>query len=199
MSLAYLVMAAETTLLFSASATVQSSTALPTKSWPFKKKWWRSWTCFSFFFFLSLAVSSLFLVHPTRLSFFPYHWSFVYVRLEGKFCLPFAPCFASLLSLVPASAEALRLLASVQRFASEAAICDLQMTWARSCWWLLRSLLQINPGNVWYDATGKQPSCYQHWQIAVFLTQNRTSVFSLAWRTDRRMALSSVIPQVQNI
>lgn len=138
MSLAYLVMAAETTLLFSASATVQSSTALPTKSWPFKKKWWRSWTCFSFFFFLSLAVSSLFLVHPTRLSFFPYHWSFVYVRLEGKFCLPFAPCFASLLSLVPASAEALRLLASVQRFASEAAICDLQMTWARSCWWLLR-------------------------------------------------------------
>lgn len=67
--------------------------------------------------------------------FFPYS---IYVRLEGKFCLPFAPCFASLLSLVPALAEALRLLASVQRFASEAAICDLQMTWAGSCWWLLR-------------------------------------------------------------
>lgn len=88
-------------------------------------------------FFLSLA-ASLYLVRPTRLSFFPYHWSSVYVRLEGKFCLPFAPCFASLLSLVPASAGALRLLASVQRFASEAAICDLQMTWAWSCWWLLR-------------------------------------------------------------
>lgn len=88
-------------------------------------------------FFLSLA-ASLSLVHPTLLSFFPYHWSSVYVGLEGKFCLPFAPCFASLLSLMPASAEALRLLASVQRFASEAAICDLQMTWAWSSWWLLR-------------------------------------------------------------
>lgn len=86
--------------------------------------------------FLSLA-ASLSLVHPTHLSFF-HTIEALSVRLEGKFCLPFAPCFASLLSLVPASAEALRLLASVQRFASEAAICDLQMTWAQSCWWLLR-------------------------------------------------------------
>lgn len=63
----------------------------------------------------------------------------------------------------------------------------------------VEALLQINPGNMWYDATGKQPSCYQHWQIAVFLTRNRTSVFSLVQRTDRHMALNSAILQVQNI
>lgn len=92
----------------------------------------------AFFFFVFSCFFPLSCSPHPPFFFFPYHWSFVYVRLEGKFCLPFAPCFASLLSLVPASAEALRLLASVQRFASEAAICDLQMTWARSCWWLLR-------------------------------------------------------------
>lgn len=87
---------------------------------------------------LSLVVSLSFLYTPPASRFFPYHWRSVYVSLEGKFCLPFAPCLALLLSLVPAPAKALRLLASVQRFASEAAICDLQMTWALSCWWLLR-------------------------------------------------------------
>lgn len=94
-------------------------------------------------FFLSLA-ASLSLVHPTHLSFF-HTIEALSVRLEGKFCLPFAPCFASLLSLVLASAEVLRLLASVQRFASEAAICDLQMTWAQSCWWLLRRFCKSTP------------------------------------------------------
>lgn len=44
---------------------------------------------------------------PPSLSFFPYHWTPVYVRLKGKFFPPFAPCFTLLLSLVLARPEPL--------------------------------------------------------------------------------------------
>jgi len=42
-------------------------------------------------------------------------------------------------------ARAPRLLASVQRFASEVTICDAQITWARICWWLLRRFCKPKP------------------------------------------------------
>lgn len=158
----------------------------------FEKKWWKSWPWLFVFSCFSFSCTP----HPPF--FFPYHWS----------CLCWArrqilPPLCTLLRITFKSGAGFGRSPSALGFCAAVRIrsCDLWFADDMSVELLVavKALLQINPSNVWYDATGKHPSCYQHWQIAVFLTQNRTSVFSLVQRTDRRLALNSAILQMQNI
>lgn len=93
---------------------------------------------FSFSFFLSFSHSLL--------SFLFFHTieplSMLSLKANSSpLCTLFHITFKS--SAGPARAP--RLLASVQRFASEVTICDAQMTWARSCWWLFRRFCKPKP------------------------------------------------------
>lgn len=91
------------------------------ESWPFKKKWWRSWPCLGFLFFF--LVLSVFLSLPPSLSFFHTIEPLSMLSLKANsspLCTLFHITFKS--SAGPAWAP--RLLASVQRFASEVTICD---------------------------------------------------------------------------
>lgn len=109
------------------------------ESWPFKKKWWRSWPCLGFLFF-SLSFSH------SLLPFLFFHTieplSMLGLKANSSpLCTLFHITFKSSAGL----ARAPRLLASVQRFASEVTICDAQMTWAGSCWWLFRRFCKLKP------------------------------------------------------
>lgn len=145
-------MAAENTLLFSASAHSTHPRFYLQESWPFKNKWWRSWSWISLF----ILFISVFL-HLTS-SFPSFFHTIEFLSMLGlkanssPLCTLFHITFKSSAGL----ARAPRLLASVQRFASEVLICDAQMTWARSLLVAVQTLLQTKACNVLCDVTGNQ-------------------------------------------
>lgn len=130
-------MAAENTLLFTASA-ICCSSKFHLQNPDLSEKWWRSWPNCHVFLLLLLFLSHLF---PSFIFFFHIieDWSFVYVRLRGEFGPSFCQLFQNRFKVWHwLWAGALWHLASVQRFASGASIWDLQMTWAAPCSWQLR-------------------------------------------------------------
>lgn len=123
-------MAAENTLLFGASA-IRCSSQFHLQNPDLLKEWWMSWPCYCFFP-LSHLFSFLFFSVPLKIE------ALSMLGSKADSAPPLLTVSNHFKVWCWLRPEPLWHLASVQRFASGATICDLQMTWAMPCLWQWR-------------------------------------------------------------